>query len=210
MRYLNILRPWWRPHDAPSDGRLGDRWRRNQQHLLDNFGMVAGVLLLFCAMAWAAGEHARQRAELRAAETDRHIAAFQRSPVGDAWRHLTGVWHAERDRQSVLLDRIAPLSGPALQVALRNYRAFVIDTVAENQLEADIETVVQFYTRLATCIRIGNCDATRAAGLFGGEAWSFRNQHYYYLQEEYRVDEIDQVIDAIAPRKAPPPSDTPS
>jgi len=168
--------------------------------LLDHFGVVAGVLLLFCAMLWAAGEHARQQATLRLAETNRHIAAFHAPPVGDAWHHLTGVWHAERDRQSTLLRRMAPLSGAPLQAELSNYRAFVIDTVEEHKLAPDIATVVQFYRRLATCVRAGSCDATLAAGRFGSAAWSFRNQHYYYLQEEYQVDEIDRVIDAIAPR----------
>jgi hypothetical protein len=181
---------------------LRDRWRHYQQILLDHFGVVAGVLLLSCAMIWAAGEHARQQAELRLAETSRHIAAFHAAPVGDAWRHLTGVWHAQRDRQSTQLRRMAPLSGPPLQAELGNYRAFVIDTVEENELAPDIATVVQFYHRLATCVRAGSCDATLAAGRFGSAAWSFRNQHYYYLQEEYELDEIDRVIDAIAPRAA--------
>jgi hypothetical protein len=208
MRHLNILRPWWRSHPGASGGGLGDRWRHHQQILLDHFGVVAGVLLLFCAMIWAAGEHARQQAGLRLAETNRHVAAFHAPPVGDAWRHLTVVWHAQRDRQSTLLRRIAPLSGAPLQAELGNYRAFVIDTVEEHALAADIATVVGFYRQLATCIRIGSCDATLAAGRFGSAAWSFRNQHYYYLQEEYEVDEIDRVIDAIAPRTVTPAPST--
>ena len=202
MRHLNILRPWWRPHNGASRGGFADRWRDHQQVLLDHFGVVAAILLLFCAMIWAAGEHALQQAEVRLAETTRHIAAFQAAPVGDAWRHLTGVWDAQRERQSTLLRRMAPLSGERLQAELRNYRAFVIDTVEEHELASDIDTVVQFYQRLATCVRAGRCDATLAAGRFGGAAWSFRNQHYYYLQEEYQTEEIDRAIDAIAPRTA--------
>jgi len=204
MRALNVLRPWWRAHHTPSGGGSRERWQRNRQLVLDHFGVIAGVLLLFCAVIWAAGEHARQRSELRAAETERHITAFHSTPVGDAWRQLTGVWQAERARQSVLLDRIAPLSGPELQAALRNYRAFVIDTVEENELEDEIDTVVQFYARLATCVRTGNCDSERAGLLFGGAAWSFRNQHYYYLLQDARVGEVDRIINAIAPRATPP------
>ncbi len=33
----------------------------------------------------------------------------------------------------------------------------------------------------------------------GGAAGSFRNQHPPYLQDAYRVDEIDRVIELIAP-----------
>jgi hypothetical protein len=203
MRHLNILRPWW-PHKGGSSGGLAHRWRDHQQVLFDHFGVVAGALLLFCAMIWAAGEHALQQAEVRLAETTRHIAAFQAPPVGDAWRHLTGGWDAQRERQSVLLHRMAPLSGERLQEELRNYRAVVIDTGEEYELAPDIDTVVQFYQRLATCVSAGRCDRTLAAGRFGGAAWSFRNQHYYYLQEEYQTDEIDRVINAIAPRTAEP------
>ena len=94
------------------------------------------------------------------------------------------------------------MTGAPLQAELGNYRAFVIDTIEEHELAPDIATVVQFYGRLATCVRTGSCDATLAAGTFGTAAWSFRNQHYYYLQEEYEVDEIDRMIDAIAPRAA--------
>jgi hypothetical protein len=199
MRYLSILRPWWRlARDAPGVD-LGARWRHHRELLAENFGLVAGVLLLSCATLWAAGEYARQKAELRTAETHRYIAEFRAAPVADAWRHLTRAWHAERARQDALLERIAALSGAPLQAELRHYRAFVIDTVAEHRLARDVDTMLQFYRRLALCIRFGACDPALAAGHFGTAARSFRNQHYYYLQEEYRVDEVDRTIEAIAP-----------
>jgi hypothetical protein len=197
---MNLLRPWWRPLKVGSGGGRRARSQLCRQVLLDHFGLVAGLLLLICAMLWAAGEHSRQKAGLRAAETNRHIAAFQGAPVADAWRRLSAVWHAQQPRQEVLLARIAMLSGAPLQAELRNYRAFVIDTVAERGLAPDIDTVIRFYRRLAACIRIGSCDAGLAAGLFGSAAWSFRNQHYYFLQDEYEVEEIDHVIEVIAPR----------
>ncbi len=201
MRYpnLNILRPAWRPQKAPLAGVHG-RWQQERQALLDHFGLVAGLLLVACAVLWGAGEHGRHKAELRAAETSRLIAEFHSGPVADAWRRLAGAWAAQRPRQGALLQRIAGLSGAPLQNELRHYRAFVLDTVAEQDLAPDIDAMIQFYRRLATCLRIGACDASLTAGLFGSAAWSFRNQHYYYLLEEYDVDEIDRVIDTIAPR----------
>ena len=198
---MNILRPWWRPLKA-SSGSIRAGWQHHPQMLLDDFGLVAGVLLLICAMLWAVGENSRQKADLRMAETNRYIAAFQGPPVADAWRRLRDVWHAQQGRQSALLRRIAKLSGAALQAELHNYRAFVIDVVVEHRLPRDINTMIRFYRRLASCIRIGSCDADLAAGLFGRNAWSFRNQHYYYLQDEYQVDEIDRVIEVIAPHMA--------
>jgi hypothetical protein len=196
---MNILRPWWRAHKARAGESVRRRW---QQALLDHFGLVAGLLLLVCALLWAMGEYSRHKASLRVAETNRHIAAFEGPPVADAWRRLTDVWHAQQGRQSVLLRRIATLSGARLQAELGNYRAFVIDTVVEQDLAQDIDTVIRFYRRLGSCVRIGSCDASLAAGRFGSAAWSFRNQHYYYLQEQYEVDEIDHVIDLIAPGAA--------
>jgi hypothetical protein len=196
---MNILRPWWRAHKARPEESLRRRW---QQALLDHFGLVAGLLLLVCALLWAVGEYSRHKASLRMAETSRHIAAFEGPPVADAWQHLSDVWHAQQARQSVLLRRIAALSGARLQAELGNYRAFVIDTVVEHGLAQDIDTVIRFYRHLASCVRIGSCDASLAAGRFGSAAWSFRNQHYYYLQEQYEVDEIDRVINLIAPGAA--------
>jgi hypothetical protein len=202
MPQLNILRPWWRAHKAePVGADRADR-RPERQALSDHFGLVAGLLLLACAMLWAIGEHSRYKAELRLAETGRHIAAFEGAPVADSWRRLSGVWQAQQARQRVLLRRIAALSGEPLEAELYNYRAFVIDTVTEHGLAPDIDTVIQFYRRLASCVRIGSCDANLAAGRFGSAAWSFRNQHYYYLQDEYQIDEIDRVIEVIAPGSA--------
>jgi hypothetical protein len=199
---LNILRPWWRPHKARPEDAFHRRWQRHRQVLLDHFGLVAGLLLLACAMLWAIGEHSRHKADLRVAETNRHIAAFHDAPVADAWQRVAGVWHAQQPRQRTLLRRIAPLFGAPLQAELSNYRAFVIDTVVEHGLARDIDTVIRFYRRLAACVGIGSCDARIAAGRFGSAAWSFRNQHYYYLQDEYQIEEIDHVIDMIAPRVA--------
>jgi hypothetical protein len=194
---LNILRPWWRLAGARAGLRPS---RPGSKTPLDHFGLVAALLLIMCAVLWAAGEYGRHKAALRAAETGRHIAAFQDAPVGDAWQRLAEAWQARQARQSALLRRIAPLSGAALQAELRNYRAFVIDTVVEDGLAPEINTVIGFYQRLASCIRIGSCDAGLAAGRFGSAAWSFRNQHYYWLLDEHEVDEIDGVLDVIAPR----------
>jgi hypothetical protein len=197
---LNILRPWWRPEGAHREGGFGDRWQHRRQVLLDHFGPVAGLLLLACALLWAVGEHGRHVAGLRLAETNRHIAAFHEAPVGEARQRVADAWQARQAARSALLRRIEPLSGAALQAELRNYRAFVIDTVVERNLAPDIDAVIRFYRRLAACVRIGSCDARLAAGRFGSAAWSFRNQHYYWLLEEYEVGEIDAVIDVIAPR----------
>jgi hypothetical protein len=202
MRYpnLNILRPAWRPAKAPPLAGMRDRWRQQRQALLDHFGLVAGLLLVVCAILWAAGEHSRHKAELRAAETGRLVADFRSAPVAGAWQRLAGAWAAQQPRQRALLQRIATLSGARLQGELSHYRAFVIDTVMEQDLAPDIDTMIQFYRRLAACVRIGACDGSLTAGMFGNGAWSFRNQHYYYLLEEYEVDEIDRAMETIAPR----------
>ena len=200
---LNVLRPWWRADRRRRQGGLPGRWQYCRQTLLDHFGLVAGLLLLACALLWAVGEHGRHVAALRVAETSRHIAAFHGAPVGDAWRRVADAWQAKQAAESTLLRRIASLAGAPLQAELRNYRAFVIDTVVEHRLARDIDTVIRFYRRLAACVRIGSCDARLAAGRFGSAAWSFRDQHYYWLVEEYDVDEIDGVIDVIAPRPRP-------
>jgi len=197
---LNILRPWWRPEGACREGGFGSRWQHRRQVLLDHFGLVAGLLLLACALLWAAVEHSRHVAELRVAETNRHIAAFHDAPVGEAWQRVADAWQTRQAAQRALLRRLASVSGAALHAELRIYRAFVIDTVVEHRLARDIDTVIRFYRRLAACVRIGSCDARLAAGRFGSAAWSFRNQHYYWLLDEYEVDEIDAVIDVIAPR----------
>ena len=97
---LNILAPWWRSEGACREGGFGSRWQHRRQVLLDHFGLVAGLLLLVCALLWAAVEHSRHVAELRVAETNRHIAAFHEPPVGEAWQRVADAWQARQAAQT--------------------------------------------------------------------------------------------------------------
>lgn len=199
MASMNTL-PTYPLRQAGPQGDFRGGVPRLARTLLENFGVVAGVLILASAVLWAAGEHSRHQADLRRAELNRHLTAFKSAPVADAWQRIAAAWEAQRPRQAALLGRMATLSDASRQAELRNYRAFVLEVVDEHDLARDIDTVLGFYGRVATCVQFGSCDAGAAAGAFGSEAWSFRDQHYYYLQDEYRVDEIDRVIDTIAPR----------
>ena len=199
MASMNTL-PRYPLRQAAPQGDFRGGMPRLGRALLENFGVVAGVLILASAVLWAAGEHSRHQVELRQAELNRQLTSFKSAPVADAWQRIAAAWDAQRPRQDALLGRMAALSDASRQAELRNYRAFVLDVVEEQGLARDIDTVLRFYGRLATCVRFGSCDAGAAAGTFGSEAWSFRDQHYYYLQDEYRIDEIDRLIHTIAPR----------
>jgi hypothetical protein len=176
-----------------------DLWRRNRAIVLAQVGPVFGVLLLLCAALWAVGEYASYKGELRRAETHRYLAAFREPPVADAWGRLSAAWQAEQDRQSALLTKLAARSGTGFDSALRNYRQFVLETVEEQLLPPEIETVRQFFDRLGVCIRVGNCDQTVAAAQLRPAVRQFRNQHYYYFQSEGAAAEFDRVAALITP-----------
>jgi hypothetical protein len=139
--------------------------------------------------------------DLRRAETGRYLAQFREPPVVDAWQRLSAAWEAVERRQTVLLERMAGLSGTELEAVARNYRHFVLDTDEEYRLGGDIEAVRGFVERLGVCIRVGNCDPSVAQAQLGPALWRFRNQHYDYFALEGMAVEVDRVVSMIAPQE---------
>ena len=169
-------------------------WPRPRAAVLGQLAPVFGVLLLLCAALWAIGAYADYKADLRRAETGRYLAEFRAPPVAAAWQ-------AGERRQNVLLQRMTGLSGAALAESLRNYRQFVLDTVEEHRLAADIATVHGFFTRFGVCIRVGNCEPGVARAQLGPAVWRFRNQLYDYFALEGVVAEVDRAVSLIAPEE---------
>ena len=184
---------------APPRLNLRDLWCRHHDLLRAWLGAALAIVLLPSALIWAASEYADYRAALRAAETSRYLAEFRAAPVGAAWRHLNAAWQAEQDRQGVLLARLAEPADSAAGIALRHYRQFVLETVEEHRLPADIGTVRRFFDRLAVCVRVGNCDREAAAAHLRPALRRFRNQHYYWFESEGTALEFDRVVAEITP-----------
>lgn len=174
--------------------------RRRARTLLPHAAPVLGVVTLGLGLLWGSGEYAEGRAELRLAETSRHLEQFRSGPVGAAWARLRAAWQAEQDRQDALLARIASLHGAERARALRDHRMFVLETIAEYELADEIGQVRRFVARLATCVRAGLCDADVAAAQLGPALWAFRDQHRYYFASEYGGYEVDEHVATIAPR----------
>jgi hypothetical protein len=203
--HTSLLARWMSP---PLTGLALVGWPRQRALVLAQLWPVFGVLLLLCALLWGIGQYAGYKTDLRRAETGRYLAQFQEPPVIEAWQHLNSVWRSEEGRQEVLLERVAGLSGAERAAALRNYRDFVLDTIEEQRLAGDIETVRSFFSRLGVCIRVGNCDAAVARAQLGPALWRFRNQHYEYFALEGLTAEVDRMVSTIAPaepRLAPGP-----
>lgn len=189
---------------APGAGLLA-RFRRAD--LLGKrvpLGPLACGLLVLCGAIGSLGTYAEHKAQLRLAETTRHVAQFETEPVAGAWRRLSRAWHAERKRQEALLQRIASREPGRMDGVLRRYREFVLTTVDQRGLAADIDTVLRFYQRLALCIRMGSCDREIAAAMLGDQARRFRNQHYPYLVDEYPDEPVDADLRLVSPPSAGP------
>ena len=174
-------------------------WRRQRPFALAALGPVLGVLLLLAGGLLAADQYASSKAEVRRAETGRYLAEFHEPPVADAWQRLSAAWQAEQDRQRRSCSGSAAPPAQRFEVAVRNYRDFVLDTVDDYRLAADIKTVHAFFVRLGTCIKVGSCDPAAAAAQLGPAVWQFRNQHYYYFALEGLAADFDRSALLIAP-----------
>lgn len=195
---------WRNGRMAPPKAVPAAWWRRRRAPVLPRLALLAGVLALLCGGFWTVGEYAEHRAELRLVETDRFLDQFRSGPVAEAWGRLRTAWRAEQDRQDALLARMPTLAGPDLARTLHDHQMFVLETIQEYRLQDDIEVVHQFLIRLATCVRMGSCDADVAAAQLGPALWTFRDQHRHYFEFEYSGVDLDAYLEAIAPRPAAP------
>lgn len=186
-------------------------WRGERAAALGELGPLLLLVLLIGASWWAIGEHARYKGELRFAETRRYLVEFTEPPVGPAWHRLSHAWQAELPRQEDLLAQVRAATGGGLHAPLHAYRNFVLATVESYALAPDVQAVLQYFRRLALCVRMGSCDAEVVAAAFGDLPWRFRNQHYLYLRETYPEENLDRIFRLItgggpgaAPERAAP------
>lgn len=197
MWYLDSL---LRPHlAAPFEHLDLGRVRHSGAYLLGALLPIAMMLLLAGMGVLAMRQHADQTATVQAAEMSRLVTQFRSGPVADAWRTLHEAWQQEGRRQTVLLSRLAGLSGDRYAAALHNYRDFVIETVEDRRLAQPVRVAFGFFKRLAVCVRVGHCPPDAARHAFGDAIWQFRNQHYYYFEAELSLAELDRVARMIAP-----------
>jgi hypothetical protein len=161
---------------------------------------IISVLLVLAASLWALAAYSQHKAAVRAAETERYLEAFQSGPVAEAWARLSQAWSAEQPRQQALLARFRALPGDG-RPALGDYRAFVLESIDERELEDEVLTVLIYFRGLAFCIRTGNCDGALAARRFGDLPWRFRNQHFLYLSEAFPDVPFDVDFQTVAPRQ---------
>lgn len=187
---------------TPARPDAGAVWRWLREVVFGQWRPLWAALLLLGAGYWAVAEYAASKTALRQAETGRYIAEFRGgSPVADAWRQLNAAWQGEAHRQEALLARLAAASGADFRRALQDYQHFVLETVAEYRLAPAIEAVRGFFLRLGVCVRVGNCDPAIAVAHLGDAGRGFRNQHYYHLEAEGQVTELDEALTLIVVRR---------
>jgi len=165
--------------------------------------LLPGILclVLFAGIFWAVTEHARHKAELKGAETERYLTEFAEAPVADAWHRLGG----GGPRASPAPDtRFAQLVDPSpdrrLSDAVSRRPRALPDTAYRDRRAADLDVVVRFFRRLARCIRMDSCDQAQAAAELGDLAWRFRDRHRALLEAEYPGEDLDRDFATIAPR----------
>lgn len=177
--------------------------RAHRRRVLTHIGPIAAFLLLLCGVVWALGEYRDHRSALRDAETQRYIEQFRGDAVADAWARLEAAWRTEAARRDILLERLAVRSGPELAASLQDYRSLEFETVIEHDLAADIAIVLDYFKRLALCIRMRSCDRSTTTAWFGDRPWRFRDQHHLYLSEIYPDDDVEAYVQTIVPRPKP-------
>ena len=141
---------------------------------------VIGLLLVLCACLWAIAEYAEQKAQIRRAETERYIQAFETGPVADAWAKL---------RQT----------GTAPDIRTYGLRAEPL----EAELEAELEMVLGYFRGFALCVRAGNCDPERARMYLGERPADFLDTHRAQLEANFDGVPLDRDLQVLLPPEEP-------
>lgn len=162
---------------------------------LPSLAAGVAVTVLIAAVVWGVVQHRAVHTMIVEAETARYIEEFRGGPVADAWQRLSAVWARELPRQNALLERIAQANAPA--DGFRHFRHFVLDTVREHRMQREIALVDGYFRRLASCVRIGSCDAAAITARFGDLPRRFRNQHFLYLSEAYPGQNLDRTFEVL-------------
>jgi hypothetical protein len=162
------------PVFAP-DGARRRRHRnpRGAVVLLD-LARVLAILLVFAIGLLAIATYGERRAAIRTAETERYLEQFEHGAVAEAWRRLR--------------------KGPQVELAYDRLPALPGDPAT------DIDTVLQYFKRLALCVRMGSCDAALTSARLGDLPWRFRERYYHVLTEAYPDETFDRYLAAVSPR----------
>lgn len=144
---------------------------------------VIGLLFVLCGCLWAIAEYAEQKAEIRRAETDRYIQAFEAGPVADAWAKLRGTWDA-------------------LDARAYGFHAGVL----EPELEAEIGIVLGYFRGFALCVRAGNCDLERARVFLGDRPLRFHDQHQEHLKAHFPAVPFARDLQTLMPKESSAPA----
>jgi hypothetical protein len=161
------------PVFAPGGARQRrDRKPRGAAVLLD-LAPVLAILVVFALGLLAVASYGERRAAIRIAETERYLEQFEHGPVAEAWQRLR-----KRPRVELASEPLPALPGdPA----------------------TDIDTVLQYFKRLALCVRMGSCDAALTSARLGDLPWRFRERYYHVLTEAYPDEAFDRYLAAVSP-----------
>lgn len=141
--------------------------------MLLDLAPALAILLVFALGLLAIATYGERRAAIRIAETERYLEQFEHGAVAEAWQRLR--------------------KGPQVELAYDRLPALPGDPAT------DIDTVLQYFKRLALCVRMGSCDAALTSARLRDLPWRFRERYYHVLAEAYPDEAFDRYLAAVSP-----------
>jgi hypothetical protein len=158
---------------APGDARRRRYPNLGAVAMMLDLAPVLAILLVSALGFWALTAYAEHRASIRTAETERYLEQFEHGPVADAWQRLRQDWQAE--------------TGPRRPVSI------------SSDLASDVDIVLQYFRRLALCMRMGSCDPALTSSQLGDLPRRFRERYDHILPEADLGGTFDQPLAAASP-----------
>ena len=101
---------------------------------------------------------------------------YDQAPYLEAHEHVFDVWYS-----TAFIDRLQVEAGKGSN---GDVRAFLLRSVEEGKLEADINRLIEFYDGLSACTCGGACDADTVMRLFRQHAADLNGNAFPYIAEQ--------------------------
>lgn len=146
---------------------------KDQKEFWDTLTTILQVFTILCGGIFALYEYKQKEASDQIRDTLLYVDRYEKPPLHDIRYRLDRIWSSKE------ADLLSSLSKGEAE-----YERLVMETVASNQLEPDVFSMIKFFESLKTCVKGGICSAETAKAFFCSDATAFFNLHQRFILAE--------------------------
>ena len=141
---------------------------------------IVGMIAIIGGGGYALFEYWERADSDRAKESFTFVERFYKTPIIDAQLKLSTSW----GKHEVELRKLSSAAGKGETAAVDAYTTFILTTVASEQLEPAIFTMIGFFEGIGLCTKHDWCDKKMAEAFFCDRAREFYQLHFRFIRHK--------------------------